>query len=129
MYEAAMGWSEVPQSPSPFEWWWGVVPATKICLERTGGEQRCFAESESEIATANDCERTGESCGGGAVWCCPRGFPEVAAASNPGYTAPSHRIPGVLLLVAGGAVAAIGWFVFSRVRAQRSVAPALARLV
>jgi hypothetical protein len=113
MYEAALGWSDILQAPSPIQWWWGTVPQTKICLERAGGEQRCFAEGESEIATSNDCERTNEPCGGGTVWCCPRGFP--AGGTNPG----SARIPGALLVVGLGAVAAIGWFVFSRVRAQR----------
>jgi hypothetical protein len=120
MYEAALGWSDVPQSSSPLEWWWGAVPTTKICLERTGGEQRCFAESESAIATSNDCQRTGESCGGGAVWCCPRGFPQ-ASALNSGYIPTSHRIPGVLLVVVAGAVGAIAWFVFSHIRAQRAL--------
>ncbi len=51
---------------------------------------------------------------------------------NPGYVAPSYRIPGVLLIIGVGAVAAIGWFVFSRVRAQRElpgVEPAFARFI
>lgn len=132
MYErvTGLGWSEVLQSPSPLEWWWGTIPQEKLCLERTGGGQRCFAESESEIAINNDCERTSESCSGGNVWCCPGGAPQASSTTmNPGYVAPSHRIPGVLLIVVAGAMAAVGWFVFSRVRAQRSVAPALARHV
>lgn len=131
MYErvTGLGWSDVPQSPSPSQWWLGTAPQAKLCLERTGGQQRCFAGSESQIALANGCEQMAESCGGSSVWCCPRGFPEASAAANPGYVAPSHRIPGALLVVGVGVMAAIGWFAFSWIRTQRSVAPAFARYV
>lgn len=133
MYErtAGLGWSDVPQSPSLSQWWLGLARPVKICLERTGGEQRCFSDAESAIATNNDCERTAERCGGGSVWCCPLGFPERTAASNAGYVAQSGRIPGALILGVPVMFGLFWWFVASHIRSRRhlGVPTAMARYV
>ena len=126
MYERVstngLGWSDVSESPSPMQWLFGAPTATKMCLERTGGQQRCFSESESQIAIDNDCQQTAMVCGGGHVWCCPRGFPESASAANPGYVATPRRIPGALMLVTAGLVMAGAWYAISRVRSGKPVA-------
>jgi len=118
MYERVstngLGWSDVSESPSPARWLFGSSTATKLCLERAGGQQRCFAESENQIAIDSDCQRTDFSCGGGRVWCCPRGFPESASPTNPGYVATPRRIPAVLMLVTAGLVMAGAWYAVSR---------------
>lgn len=121
MYErvTGLGWSDVPQSPSLAQWWLGLARPSKICLERTGGEQRCFADGESGIATNNDCERMNEACGGGNVWCCPRGFPERTAAANAGYVAQSWHIPGALALGVPVIFGVFWWFVASHIRSRR----------
>ena len=127
MYERVstngLGWSDVPESPSPAQWLFGSSTATKLCLERAGGQQRCFAESENQIAIDSDCQRTDFLCGGGRVWCCPSGFPESASATNPGYVATPRRIPGVLMLVTAGLVMAGAWYAISRVLPAKAELP------
>lgn len=125
MYERVpmngLGWSDVPESPSLTQWLAGTPTATKMCLENTGGQQRCFAESENQIAIDNNCERMNLACGGGSVWCCPRGFPESASTTNPGYVPTSTRVPGVLVLLAAGTVLAGAWYVMFRARSEKAL--------
>lgn len=121
MYERvnSLGWSDIPESPSLTQWLSGTPTTTKVCLERTGGQQRCFAESESQIAIDNNCEQMNLACGGGRVWCCPGGFPESASSTNPGYVSIPSRIPGVLTGLSIGAVIAGAWYMISRTRSAK----------
>lgn len=118
MYERVpmngLGWSDVSEAPSLMQWLAGTPTATKACLERTGGQQRCFSESENQIAIDNDCGQMNLSCGGGRVWCCPGGFPESTSSTNPGYISTPSRIPGVLAVLSIGIVIAGAWYVISR---------------
>lgn len=127
MYERVstngLGWSDVPESPSPAQWLFGSSTATKLCLERAGGQQRRFAESENQIAIDSDCQRTDMAYGDEHIWCCPRGFPESASPTNPGYVATPRRIPGVLMLVTAGLVMASVWYAISRVLPAKAELP------
>lgn len=130
MYERVstngFGWSEVPESPSFTQWLSGSPTAVKMCLERAGGQQRCFAESENQIAIDSDCGRMNLPCGGGKVWCCPGGFPESTSSTNPGYVATPSRIPGALMIFAISAVMAGAWYMISRARIRQIPDVALA---
>jgi hypothetical protein len=57
------------------------------------------------------------------IWCCPRGFPESASPTNPGYVATPRRIPGVLMLVTAGLVMASVWYAISRVLPAKAELP------
>lgn len=117
-----LGWSDVHESPSTAQWIFGLLPPVKMCLEHSGGQQRCFTDAESQIAYDNNCERMGESCNSGGpsgnqagnVWCCQRGVPSTTSSLNPGYVAtpdPKNRILlwAIGLMLAGGI-----WFAISK---------------
>jgi len=83
MYETqkGMGYSPVLQTRTFSDWWNGVTPEPKPCLERQpGGRMVCFQDtpSERELARTYDCVRTGQACNDngavGGVWCCPTMF-------------------------------------------------------
>ena len=123
MYERVngLGWSDIPESPSFSQWLFGNPTATKMCLERTGGQQRCFPESESQIAVDNDCQNMNSPCSGGKTWCCSGGFPESTSSTNPGYVPTPTRIPGMWILLGLGIGMAGAWYMISRVRPVRRV--------
>jgi len=132
MYERVplkgLGWSDVHESPSLAQWWQGLQTPVKMCLEHTGGQQRCFSDAESQIAYDNNCERMDEYChsagpGGnrtGQVWCCQMGVPATASQLSPGYVEVKAHAPKIVTYTLGFILAFGIWAAVAKLRSKKA---------